>query len=182
MTIWKWSPLIGAAIWGAWKLVSWGVYPWETSAQVGALLNLFLLMVLALGGAWTAMKSEESHPDFLTAFRSVAQTPFRFALLVTGGLILWYSTVASEGLAARRAHLRAEAEAMVADDAQWNAFVEAQGGGEWDREAALQQQLETIDTIFNPKLFVGLSLLGLVVASLICAAVATALWRLVWVR
>lgn len=182
MTFWKWSPLVGAALWGGWKLFSWGVFPWETSAQVGALLNLFILMLLALGGAWVAMKGGEDYPDFLTAFRAVAQTPFRFALLVTAGLVVWYTTVAADGLAARREHLRAEATAMVEDEAAWSAFVEAQGGGNWDREAALEQQLETIDTIFNPRLFIGLSLLGLVVASLICAAVATVLWRSVWVR
>jgi hypothetical protein len=182
MTLWKWSPLIGAALWGGWKLLSWGVFPWETSAQVGALMNLFILLMLALGGAWVAMQNQEEHPDFLSALRAVSLAPFRFALVVTGGLIVWYSTVAADGLEVRRERLRSEAIALVGDDVQWQAFVEAQGGGAWDREKALQQQLDTIDTIFNPRLFIGLSLLGLVVASLVCSAVATVLWRSVWTK
>lgn len=180
MSLWRWAPLIGLLIWGAWKVVGWGVVPWETSAQVGALLNLLLIVVLAFGGAWVKLRAGEEHSDFLSAFREASKAPLRFAALAAAGLFLWYGTVASDGLDARREHMKAEARALVEDEAQWAAFVEAQGGGEWDREAALEQQLATIDTIFDERLFLGLSLLGLVIAALVASAVATVLWRSVW--
>ena len=182
MTLWRWAPLIGLLVWGAWKLVGWGAVPWETSAQVGALLNLFIIVVLAFGGAWVKLRAGEVHPDFLTAFREASKAPLRFALLAAAGLFVWYGTVASDGLDARRDRMKSEAQALVEDDAQWAAFVEAQGGGEWNREAALEQQLATIDTIFDERLFLGLSLLGLVIAALVASAVATVLWRSVWAK
>jgi hypothetical protein len=182
MTAWKWSPVGGLAIWAAWKLLSWGAFPWETSAQGGALLNLLILLGLALGGAFVAMRQEAETPDFVTALREVGKAPLRFALLVTAGMAVWYGTVAEEGVAARREKMRTEAQALVEDDAQWEAFIAAQGAGAWDREAALAQQLETIDTVFNPLLFLGLALLGLVLAGMVFSVVATVLWRSVWTR
>jgi hypothetical protein len=128
------------------------------------------------------MRSQETYPDFLTAFREVSKVPLRFTLLAVGGLFVWYTTVASDGLDARKERMKSEARALVEDDAQWAAFVEAQGGGNWDREAALKRQLETIDVIFDERLFLGLSGLGLVIASLVASAVATVLWRGVWAK
>lgn len=183
MMLWRWSPLLGLLLWGSWKLVSWGAFPWEVSAQVGALLNLFILLLLALGGAWVGMRNDkDDNTDFLITFRQVSKVPLRFALLVTGGLALWYGTIASDGLELRKQRMKDEALALVNDDAQWEAFVEAQGGGVWDREIALAQQIETIDTIYNPALFLGLSLLGLVLSGLVFSAVAALLWRTVWTR
>lgn len=177
MTKSGWAVLAALVVWWGVKLATWGLMTWEQAYLLGALTNWGLLMAVAVLAATWGGHHKPSRPDFLTGWKQVARPVLAYATLAGVGVAIWYGGIQKEALNLRKQRaldLLHELEAPGAF-AQWKADQGVDAAMEYDDFA--QSQQASIDTLYSPAFFVGMSLTALVFGGLLISLLIHWWWR-----
>jgi hypothetical protein len=172
-----WAVLGACALWWGVKMGTWGRVTWEQSYLWGALTNWGLLMVVAVLAATWGGHHRANRPDFLTGWKQVARPVGAYALLAGLGLAIWYGGIQREALELRKKRALDLLDELKNPEAfaQWKAEQGVDSSMTYADFAP--NQLRSIETLYAPAFFVGMSMTALVFGGLLISLLIHWWWR-----